>query len=636
MPRASRPACDYMPPNRKLPGRFDPWVIRTRPAAAAARRSMPRHAGYVGVLPAGFGIVRATGPTTGEDMRLTVKLVIALVLGILGVMAAYAWVQISNEVLLSEGDAHRARRNGLAWLGTIESVWEREGEARARELIELSRRRVAEDGALRVVPLDDTSGQSELTSDEIRELMTGGVVRRVDRDASGQEWRRVYAAVGTAGRPTALELSDPFDTEQTFVRMSHLMIVGATAAIVVVCALLASVLQVRLVGRPLALLRDKARRVAAGDCSRPLVLRQRDEMGELATEINAMCEAITEANGRASAEAAARIAALEQLRHAERLATVGQLASGVAHELGTPLNVVSARAELILAPDVHAADAAANGRIIREQADRMTAIIRQLLDFARRRRHRTWVSPTSRGGRRKRSIWSPRRRSARGVTVECSANGPLFACIDGSQMQQVLTNVVMNGIQAMPDGGGFGSRSAARRARPPADRDAPTADYALRHRRGRGHRHPAGAARAYLRAILHDQAGRGRHRPRARRRVRHRGGARRLDRRQRARRQGEPVLDLPAPTRRAGRGGVVSGRVLVVDDDAEHVRGDRRGARAARVRGRLGRRPPEVALERLDVADVDVVLTDLNMRGMNGLDAVRARRTRAVPICRWS
>jgi two-component system, NtrC family, sensor kinase len=460
----------------EVPGRFDPWVIRTRPAAAAARRSMPRHAGYVGVLPAGFGIVRATGPTTGEDMRLTVKLVIALVLGILGVMAVYAWVQISNEVLLSEGDAHRARRNGLAWLGTIESVWEREGEARARELIELSRRRVADDGALRVVPLDDTSGQSELTSDEIRELMTGGVVRRVDRDASGQEWRRVYAAVGTAGRPTALELSDPFDTEQTFVRMSHLMIVGATAAIVVVCALLASVLQVRLVGRPLALLRDKARRVAAGDCSRPLMLRQRDEMGELATEINAMCEAITEANGRASAEAAARIAALEQLRHSERLATVGQLAAGVAHELGTPLNVVSARAELLLAPDVHAADAAANGRIILEQADRMTAIIHQLLDFSRRRGPHMGLANIEQVVAQAVDLVSPAAERA-GVTVECSANGPLFACIDGSQMQQVLANVLMNGIQAMPDGGRMRVAVGPRRARPPADRDAPTADY---------------------------------------------------------------------------------------------------------------------------------------------------------------
>ena len=41
------------------------------------------------------------------------------------------------------------------------------------------------------------------------------------------------------------------------------------------------------------------------------------------------------------------MAALEQLRHADRLTTVGKLASGLAHELGTPLNVIAGRAQLI-------------------------------------------------------------------------------------------------------------------------------------------------------------------------------------------------------------------------------------------------------------------------------------------------
>jgi two-component system NtrC family sensor kinase len=46
-------------------------------------------------------------------------------------------------------------------------------------------------------------------------------------------------------------------------------------------------------------------------------------------------------------ESTAKVQALEQLRHSDRLRSVGQLASGLAHELGTPLNVVSGRARLI-------------------------------------------------------------------------------------------------------------------------------------------------------------------------------------------------------------------------------------------------------------------------------------------------
>ena len=67
-----------------------------------------------------------------------------------------------------------------------------------------------------------------------------------------------------------------------------------------------------------------------------------------------------------------------------RLEAVGKLAAGVAHELGTPLNVVSARAKIIASGQVSGEEAAENARIIAEQAARMAAIIRQLLDFARR------------------------------------------------------------------------------------------------------------------------------------------------------------------------------------------------------------------------------------------------------------
>ena len=68
--------------------------------------------------------------------------------------------------------------------------------------------------------------------------------------------------------------------------------------------------------------------------------------------------------GGAAAEVRAstreRFDALEQLRHAERLTTVGRLASSVAHELGTPLNVVTGRARLIVEDEREAQDARAH------------------------------------------------------------------------------------------------------------------------------------------------------------------------------------------------------------------------------------------------------------------------------------
>ena len=65
--------------------------------------------------------------------------------------------------------------------------------------------------------------------------------------------------------------------------------------------------------------------------------RVRELESLLADAMNTMCERIEDARARAARDAEGRSQAVEQLRHAERLATVGTLASGVAHELGTPL-----------------------------------------------------------------------------------------------------------------------------------------------------------------------------------------------------------------------------------------------------------------------------------------------------------
>jgi two-component system, NtrC family, sensor kinase len=140
-----------------------------------------------------------------------------------------------------------------------------------------------------------------------------------------------------------------------------------------------------MVGRPTRRLRDFARRTGTGDLGGSLRAQQRDEIGELAAEMNRMCERLREANDRLQRETAARIGAIEQLRHTDRLRPVGTLASGIAHELRTPLNVVAGRAKMVASGEVIGAEATDSCRIIVDQVDRIAKIIRQLLDFARRR-----------------------------------------------------------------------------------------------------------------------------------------------------------------------------------------------------------------------------------------------------------
>lgn len=155
---------------------------------------------------------------------------------------------------------------------------------------------------------------------------------------------------------------------------------------------------------------------------------------------------------RIDLEVHGRESAIEQLRHAERLTTVGMLASGIAHELGTPLNVIAGRASLIASERVAGAEARSSASIIVEQAGRMTAIIRGLLDFARRGGTRRTPVDVDRLARETVALLQPLA-SRRGCKVQVAAGPPVVASINGAEIQQVLTNLLMNAVQAMGEGG---------------------------------------------------------------------------------------------------------------------------------------------------------------------------------------
>ncbi len=403
-------------------------------------------------------------------MKLATKLTATLILGIVVVMAAYAYVQIRQEVVLDEGALHRARHVALAWLGTIEAVWDFDGPRRAREVVQRGNERASEVN-VQLVALDDTIEglpRPALTTDQVQELRAGEVVRIMRQDQAGDEWRYFYGALSIGGaHPAAIEFAEPLRDQQTFIRMSHFALALATIAIVAICGVIAAGLEYGLVGRPLQLLRDKARRAGGGDFSGPLAIRQRDEIGDLAHEVNLMCDRLAEANRKLAEETEARIAALEQLRHTDRLATVGQLAAGVAHELGTPLNVISARAELITSDTAASPAVFTHARIIGEQSDRVTDIIQQLLDFSRRRTAKPGLVDLRHIVTSTLDLLSSAAEKAR-VAVRCETSGePLLATVDQNQVQQALTNVVLNGIQAMPNGGVLRVRIGARHVAAP-------------------------------------------------------------------------------------------------------------------------------------------------------------------------
>ncbi len=317
-----------------------------------------------------------------------------------------------------------------------------------------------------------------------------------------------------------------------------------------------------------------------------------------------------------------------RLMQSAKLAAIGELVAGVAHELNNPLTVVKTTATLLEAE--LSGEAAADARAIREHADRAARIVRGLLHFARQsppERLPTDLNEVAgrvcgfrRGGaaRRARGAGDPLRPGA-----PPHAGGRPAAGAGGAQPGEQRGAGHRLRAGARP---GDGDHRGRRGGAPPP-------------RGGRRPRHPRGGARPRLRPVLHharggrgDGAGAGRvarHRGRARRQHHRALGARRG----RSVHRGDPAGPgagggrRAAAPRRRGTPAPASRRVLVVDDEA----GLRRIVRRY-LEGR-GHRVDEAgsgaeALERVAAAAYDTVLLDLKMPEMTGDELFRILRER--------
>jgi two-component system NtrC family sensor kinase len=155
-----------------------------------------------------------------------------------------------------------------------------------------------------------------------------------------------------------------------------------------------------------------------------------------------------------SLETSARQETVEQLRHRDRLALVGQIASGIAHEVGTPLNVIAGRARLITEPDTTLEEARGHALAVLEQSERVATTIRQLLDFARRRGPQHARINLHDLARRVLDLLRPLA-AKRKVEIELVQWGePPIAAVDATQIEQALSNLIMNAVQAVTNKGG--------------------------------------------------------------------------------------------------------------------------------------------------------------------------------------
>jgi signal transduction histidine kinase len=404
-------------------------------------------------------------------MKVATKFALAfLVCGLLSVLV-YSSVAATREAQsMEETVAEDLASLGHTLSVAVLAVWERDGETRALELVRYTDRDERIEARWTWLDVDGANALAPRAGADITDAVRAGRVRTwVSVRPSGERVVFAYLPLLRPGqRPAALELSRPLVARSRVFWIEVREQLVASTVVAAFATFLAVVLTSWIVSRPLAAVAEQARRIGAGDLSRRLATKGSDEVSSLVHDLNAMCDQLRDARTRADDEGAKRIAALEQLRHADRLRTVGTLASGIAHELGTPLAVISMRAKMIASGEVPKDDAPESCKIIAAQADRVTSIVRQLLDFARRRVPKRAEAELRDVSERAASLLSTLAKKSNVRVVVDPTSEPVRANIDTAQIEQAVTNLVINAVHAMPKGGTVTVATRNTRAAPPS------------------------------------------------------------------------------------------------------------------------------------------------------------------------
>lgn len=390
-------------------------------------------------------------------MRLTIKITFAVLMGVALIFSVFSYQSIQRErEQLKKNLSRESRHIGESLRVIVTELWQQRGEEAAIAFLQKANQSYSQTLVRWVWIQGETAPnyQPRVPLDQLDDLLREETVALLASSSEGRDFLLTYLPLLTeTGRIGAIELSEPMDEMHDYVqeslRRSALIDGASIASGLLLMGLLGSIW----IDRPMRKLRAQAERIGTGDFSTSVNLPGSDEIAKLSSTIERMRGQLAEAREAEQQATQEKIETLEKLRHTERLATLGQLSAGMAHELGTPLNVISGRAKLIGAVAEVPTDVTRSATVIGEQAERMTTIMRQLLSFARRGEVRKQTVDGNLLLGSVRPLLEPTAKK-QGVKLDlCEADSPQPVQADPGQLQQVLLNLALNGIQAMPEGG---------------------------------------------------------------------------------------------------------------------------------------------------------------------------------------
>ncbi len=241
---------------------------------------------------------------------------------------------------------------------------------------------------------------------------------------------------------------------------SQMILLTAITLDAIVLIFFGSFLISRLLVKPLKDLVRLTQKISEGDFGQKIEVSSKNEIGQLISSFNRMTERLKEKqdgldNYLKSLEAANKKLkqAQEELIRTEKLASVGRLAAGVAHEVGNPLGTILGYTSLLEKGGIDPEEAKDYLKRIEKEIERINRIVRGLLDFARPSKFEISELQMNQVIENALSLLFYQKNYKNIKTVlNVKPDLPLIKG-DSSQLSQVLINVILNAVDAMPHGG---------------------------------------------------------------------------------------------------------------------------------------------------------------------------------------
>ena len=303
------------------------------------------------------------------------------------------------------------------------------------------------------------------SNDILKNSITSGQINTEVEKSGGilsTEYKKliVYSPLWIQGKIAgAIKMEIPIGDVMMHLSESQRVILISIILDAIVLIVFGSFLLSRVLVRPLKDLILLTQKIGAGNLSDKIEVNSRNEIGQLIGSFNLMIERLKEKQESLDSHLESLEFAnkklkqtQEELIRTEKLASIGRFAAGVAHEVGNPLGAILGYTSILEKDGINQEESKDYLKRIEKEIERINRIVRELLDFVRPSKFEICDVEINKIVENTLSLISHQNIGDIKTQLDLQPNLPTIKG-DESKISQVLINIILNAIDAMPNGG---------------------------------------------------------------------------------------------------------------------------------------------------------------------------------------